>query len=74
MINFQMHTIKLKRASVILLIFLFYFYGIWLPQVKAEKVSITKDSEQVPANNKKEDFRDTIRPYRAMRNTVTCLR
>ncbi|MBE7545907.1 MAG: cation:proton antiporter [Planctomycetia bacterium] len=62
MINFQMHTIKLKRASVILLIFLFYFYGIWLPQVKAEKVSITKDSEQVPANNKKETLETQSAP------------
>ncbi|MCF6159538.1 MAG: cation:proton antiporter [wastewater metagenome] len=49
-----MHIIKLKQIFAILLIFLFYFYGIWLPQGKAEKVSITKDSEHTPANNKKE--------------------
>lgn len=49
-----MHTIKLKQTFTTLLIFLFYFYGICLPQGKAEKVSITKDSQQDPANNKQE--------------------
>lgn len=47
-----MHTIKLKHALIITLIFL--FYGIWLSHGKAEKVSITKDLEQVPAHNEKE--------------------
>ncbi|WP_162532307.1 cation:proton antiporter [Candidatus Scalindua japonica] len=37
-----------------LLIFLFYSYGIWIPQGKAENGSITKDLEQVPVNNKEE--------------------
>ncbi len=49
-----MHIIKLKQTFTISLIFLFYFCGIWLSLGKAETVSIIKDSEQVPANNKKE--------------------
>lgn len=46
-----MHTIKLKRAFTLLIIFLFSFYGIWLPQGKAENASITEDFQQIPDNN-----------------------
>ncbi len=41
---------KLKQIFTILLIFLFCFYGI--SQVKAQNVSMAKDLEQVPVNNK----------------------
>lgn len=46
-----MHTLKSKQTFILLLISLYYFYGISLPQGKAEVT--TKDSQQIPPDNKK---------------------